>query len=332
MRLKYDENERELIIKLKEEPAVYCDEGQFLYFLSAPNWVEAYYSEKGELVEFHWGIGAGYEIKWEEAEAALSDTLPWRKYEFTFGKENKIPKVLADDIYKVPEIGDRFSESGGLIIHRRDGNEMDYHEIKGLRETLLFKCILKDKDWGEAVVEYGALTHWNIETVYKDRKLYFWTIDESFHPNSEKEFIENMKAMLELQFGICAELEKGYIEIKKRELGFDIITMDEDCELTAIICICDEEAMGGQLEKDELINVCENTIEYKGEKIKRRRIVIWGLELSKEAEEWARLQGIEVQDILEFIVEFDINFAEFNDELVEPHAQEWEERISEIFG
>lgn len=329
--MKYDKDERELVIKLKEEPAVYCDEGQFLYFLGPFNWVEPYYSEKGELVELHWGIAAGSTTEWKEAEATIPDTLPWRKYLFTFGKENEIPKVCADDIYKVPEIGDRFSESGRLIIQRRDGNEMDYHEIKGLRETLLFKCILKDKDWGEAVVGYGALIHGNIESVYKDRELYFWTVDESFYPESEQEFIEKMKGMLELGFGFCAELEKGYIEIKRREFGFDIITMDEDCELMAIICICDEEERE-ELKKEELIAICENTIEYKGKKIKRREIVIWGLELSEEAEEWARLQGIEVQDILEFIAEYDINRGEFNDELVEPHAEEWEKDVTEIFG
>jgi len=332
MRLKYDEDERELVIKLKEEPAVYCDEEQFFYFLGSFNWVEPYYSEKGELVELHWHIAAGSTTEWKEAKATISDTLPLRKYLFTFGKEKDIPKVCADDIYKVPEIGDRFSESGRLIIQRRDENEMDSHEIKGLRETLLFKCILKDKDWGEAVVEYGAHTHRNIESVYKDRELYFWTVDESFYPESEKEFIEDMEGMLELQFGICAELEKGYIEIKRRELGFDIITMDENYKLMAVICICDEEAMGGEVEKEELINVCENTIEYKGEKIKRRKIVIWGLELSEEAREWAISHGIKVQGILEFIAEYDINLGEFNDELVELHAEEWEEDIAEIFG
>lgn len=326
MRLKYAKNERKLVIKSKEEPAVYCDEKQFLEFLGYD--IEPYYSEKGELVEFHWFIGAGYDLKWEDAEATMSETLPWRKYVFTFGKENEIPKVCADDIYKVFEIGERFSESDRLIIQRRDGNEMDYNEIKGLRGAL-FKRILRDED---VIYGYGVLKDRNIESVCKDRKLYFWTIDESFYPNSEKEFIEKMKAMLELRFGICVDVEKGHIEIKKRELGFDIVTMDENCELTAIICICDEEAMEGELEKEELIPVCENTTEYMGEKIKRRRIVVLGPELSEEAKEWARFKGIEVQDILEFVVEFDISFAEFNDELVEPHAEEWEERISEIFG
>jgi len=32
MRLKYDYDVGGLVIKLREEPAVYCDEGQFLYF------------------------------------------------------------------------------------------------------------------------------------------------------------------------------------------------------------------------------------------------------------------------------------------------------------
>ena len=43
MRLKYDDDVGELVIKLREEPAVYCDEEQFFYFLGG-NWVEPYYS------------------------------------------------------------------------------------------------------------------------------------------------------------------------------------------------------------------------------------------------------------------------------------------------
>jgi hypothetical protein len=327
MRLKYDENAGELVIKLKEERAVYCDEEQLLYFLSSFNWVEPYYSEKGELVELHWGVGAGHLIEWKEAEAIISDTLPWRKYVFTFGKENEIPKICADDIYKVPEIGNRFSESGRLIIQRRDGNEMGYHEIKGLREAL-FECILKFSD-------AMAFLDWNIDSVYKGGKLYFWAINESFYPKSEKEFIENMEEMLKelIGYGICDWFEYGNIEIKERELGFDIITRDEDCELMTIVCIhdYDEEAMVGELNKEELINICENTVEYMGEKIKRRRIVLLGLELSKEAKEWARSHGIKVQSISEFIAEYDIYLGEFNDELVEPHAEEWEKDITKRF-
>lgn len=327
MRLKYDDDVGELVIKLREEPAVYCDEEQILYFWGSFNWVEPCYSEKGELVELHCDIRRGRVIEWDETEAIISDTLPWRKYVFTFGKENKIPKVCADDIHKIPDVGDRFSESGGrLIIQRRDGNEMDYHEIEGLREAF-FDYFLKNFD---VIAEYGAFEDWNIDSVYKGGKLYFWAINESFYPHSEEEFIENMEAMLKelIGYGICDWFEYGNIEIKKRELGFDIITMDENCELMTIICICDEEWMGGELKKEELINICENTVEYEGEEIKRKKIVVWGLELSKEAKEWARFHGIEVQHIYEFIAEFCINTAKINDEMAISDAEEWEKDIA----
>jgi len=279
------------------------------------------------LVELHWGIRRGGVIEWGEAEAIISDTLPWRKYVFTFGKENKIPKVCADDISKIPEVVDRFSESGGrLIIQRRDGNEMDYSEIEGLREAF-FDCILKDFD---VIAEYGAFEDWNIDSVYKGGKLYFWAINESFYPHSEKEFIENMEEMLKelIGHGICDWFEYGNIEIKERELGFDIITRDEDCELMTIICICDEGWMGGELKKEELINICENTVEYEGEEIKRKKIVAWRLELSEEAKEWARFHGIEVQNIYEFIAEFCINTAKINDKMAVSEAEEWEKAIA----
>lgn len=337
MRMKYYE-EGKLVIKLKEEPGVYYDDNLSLrlpQLVGHP--VNVYYSEKGELVEVRIGVldpGTPFKQKplyrpqsfaeeiLEEGsnEIIIPDILPWKKYVFTFGRNEETPKACADHYNEVGDTDDRFLWAGGrLIIQRRDGTEMDRYEIEDLRRVFLEDLVT---DRLEFFIDRS------IESVYKDKKLYFWSIEEKNHPNSIEEFIQIIKEKLEVM-GFDTE------EVKERELGADILAKERelgaDSDVTAVVCIADEKSFEEEfrtISREELIKACENTSEYK-----KRKIVYWD-ELSDDAKDWARSQDIEVQDfIVEFIAEFCMKRAEINDETALLDAKEWEEEIlSEIFG
>jgi hypothetical protein len=322
MRLKYDEERREFIIQLEEEPAFYCDEKlnhELPNFLGHS--VEAYYySEQGKLVQvkilgMHPDMPLkrrfGEEIMLESEEVVIPEKLPWRKYIFTYGKENKIPKICADHYNEIYNTDDQFLAAGRLIIQRRDEEEMDKYEIRELREAFYKDAI----GWGA-----GEFYDWNIASVYKDKKLYFWMIEERLASNSEKEFMKNMKEMLELTLNEVTGIER-------RELGFDITCLDEKDEAFAIVCICDEEGERmKKIEKEELIRICKNTSKYK-----KRKIVVWNVELSNEAKRWAESENIKVQDIHEFVAQFCMRRAEIRDDEAEEDQEEWCQRISDVF-
>lgn len=330
MRMRYYE-EGKLVIKLKEEPGAYYDDKRIEELPQfVGHSVEAYYSEKGELVEVH--IGGMYsdmpfkqeplntprsfteEIYKENDEIMLPDILPLRKYVFTFGRNEKTPKACADHYNELWNTDDRFMTSGRLIIQRRDGKEMDRYEIEDLRGAF-FKDAATE--WGGS----GAFYDWSIESVYKDKKLYFWTVEEKNGPDSIGKFIESIKEMLEV---VYFDVE----EAKERELGADIITTYNG-DVTAAVCIADEKSFEEDIRtisREELIKACKNTSEYK-----KRKIVLWD-ELSDDAKKWAKSQGIEVQDFIEFIAEFCVKRAEINDKFALSKAKEWEKEITEIFG
>ena len=179
-----------VVIKLREEPAIYYDEklNRDLDYLGA------YYSKNGDLVEVRiiaspinlseseFPKSKSIDVKihiskkfFEEiamyhghhlkAEVYIPDKMPFRKYVFTFGNETDIPKACADHYNELSDTDDRLIWSNGrLIIERLDGNEIDYYERLDLR-----RAVIKDVTRWLSDVIYDHF----ILSVYKDRKLYF---------------------------------------------------------------------------------------------------------------------------------------------------------------
>ena len=120
-------------------------------------------------------------------EIFIPDRLPWRKYIFTFGKEDKIPKACADSYNELRYPDDRFTDEYRLIIQRTDGNEMDYYERMELRKEFL-------KNWLDTYGFEGG--DYMIESIYKNKKLYFWAIKKSYYPESKEDFANKIKLKL----------------------------------------------------------------------------------------------------------------------------------------
>jgi len=336
MRFNYKEHEPgsngEIVIRLKEEPAAYYDECTVDKLRNFVQRLRAYYSEKGELVEIRIYTGdlkreyireriktvgpekeREYQREFEEREKEIMipDVVPARRYVFLYGKENGEPKGCVDSFKEIWDTDDRFRWMGYLTMWRLDGKEMNENEICKLRNDCL-----------DDVFKFGYIKDYFVESVYMNRKLYFWIAEGHSSPDD----------LLDCVKEIYEELGYEIEESKERDLGADIIVSKEN-EKLALICIWDMEYFnrdmgiddGGRvIEKKELIDVCRNTNEYK------TRVIILGstVQLSVESIEYAKSNNIKIQEILELIRLRNIEIAEFNDE--DPEV--FEEIYSEIFG
>lgn len=341
MRLKYKPDiPGGIVIRLKEEPATYYDEctahklGDFVRPLSA------HYSEKGELVEIIIYTGdlekeeGGSLIEFEklEKEAMIPDILPARKYVFLYGKEDGEPKGCVDSFTEICNSDDLFDCAGYLTMWRLDGKEMNKSEIWELRN-----------DFIEDVFRYLDPVDWFVESVYWDKRLYFWK--EEVGDIDLLDLLNCVEVIIETLFPYFEEL---LIERKERKMGVDFIITDPvEKELNfcvdfndvfhtnfsgkevALICIYDKELERDENEtmigKEELIEICRKTDEYEN------RMIILGYgdtQLSEEAIEYAERQNIAIRKVKEIIKMRYIKIAKWNDE--DPEL--FEDIYAGIFG
>ena len=298
MRIGYFKEERVIKIRLKEELAFYYDER---LIRDLP--VNAYYSEKGDLVEVELSPYL-FEEDSKFEETFVPDKLPWRKYIFTFGGHSKTPKVCADNYNDLEYMYDRFYDgSYKLIIQRMDGNEMDRREIIELRRAII-------KDWLEDWRYDGGES---IESVYKDGKLYFWVVEERYYPNSKEDFLEKINRLLE---GIGYEIT----EIIPISLGAIFIAHRYDTK--SFVCLYDEEHETIELDK----------LREAVKKATTNPVVISDNELNENARKWCEENNIEIKDYAELVAEYWLNDWMENDVRVYEDPEYWDEVIKDVFS
>jgi len=127
-------------------------------------------------------------------EVEVPEKLPWRTYAFTFYFESETRKACTDHYTDLYDTDDSFINSNGLIVERWDGREMKPHEIRDLREAFY-------KDALEWFTAADAFYHWGIESVYFNKKLFFWKVKEKLYPNTLNEFKDNMLEMVKAIYG-----------------------------------------------------------------------------------------------------------------------------------
>ena len=256
-----------IVIRLKEEDAPYYDE----YFNQERSQIAygkhkaiilPYYSERGELAEIEIYRST---LRGEDSdfypEVEVPEKLPWRTYVFTFYHVfGDIKKTCADSYNDLYDTDERFFSSSGLIVERRDGGEMRPSEIMSLREDFY-------KDALEWFTQAGAFYDWGIDSVYFNRKLFFWEVDERFYPHTLKEFKRNMFEMIRLIYGEPDHVteERRIDEIFEGEIAFDFLV--EDTHL--IVCLANEESFTDVLKElsyRNVVEICERLIEDSYEK------------------------------------------------------------------
>lgn len=298
MRIKYYKGENRIKIRLKEEQAFYYDEK-----LGMDLPVNAYYSEKGDLVEVELST---YLFKKDSKfeEIFIPDKLPWRKYVFTFGRHSKTPKVCADSYNDLENMYDRFyCFNYKLIIQRMDGNEMDEYEIVELRRAII-------KDWLEDWRYNGG---YSIESVYKDGKLYFWVVEENYRPDSKEDFLKKINYFLEAI---------GY-EIKKTiSISLGAILIAHKYDTKNFVCLYDEEKEF--IELDKLKEVIK--------KAKSNLVIISDNELSEDAKKWCEENNIEIKDYEELVADYWFKNWMENDISAYEDPEYWDEVIKDVFG
>lgn len=318
MRLKYEPGiNGEIVIRVKEEPAVYYDECAVDKLENFVQRIQAYYSEKGELVEIRMYTGDLEEkyvkedkkvfreearriFKEREEEIIVPEIMPQRRYIYKYGEDEE-PLGCVDHY---TEIYDQFMDMRILTMWRLDGREMNKSEIAELRRDFL----------DDAKDSFGYGGPMFIESVYRDKKLYFWE-EEHCDPHD----------ILNCVHEIFEEFDYEIKEIRERDFGADVIVDGSEAEelfsisttsneaipdymqTWALVCIFgDKEPM----EKEELIEICKNTNEYKN------RMLITGIVdimFSEEAVEYAKSQNIWIQEIDELLRKRNSEKAWLND-------------------
>ena len=299
----------QLVIRLKEEIAPYYDE----YFINGCKIISGgyienneitdgkntavifpYYTEKGELAEIH--IHTSFSGKETEfyPEVEIPEKLPLRTYVFTFcyDSETDIRKACANHYNELCNTDDRFIYSNGLVIERIDGKEMTSHEIKDLREAFY-------KDALEWFTAAGAFFDWGIDSVYFDKKLFFWSVDESYYPypHSLEEFKNSVLAMIECIYGdeYCWIDKEGSIDdVLEGEMWFRIVA-EENGDLHAIYCLVNKQSLSVDLKElnyEDVVKICEKLVDntYKDQMFVFHDVLPEN-ERSR-LDEWAKVKGV----------------------------------------
>jgi len=345
MRVYLDKN-GQMIIKFREKEPFYFDEQWSdmeieLYepiiddkFRKTAVLINPYYSKDGDLVEIRidylqLNVSSKDVTSRFETETIIPDKLPWRKYIFTFGREKDYPKICSDRFVFDEDL---FFESGRLIIERRDGREIGAKEIRNLRERF-YRNAVEFLD--------GAFYEYGIESIYFNRKLYFWIVDEKYYPETLDEFRKYIPEMIEIIYGggnIFEEQQiKVPINVTKNFEDFYVITaiLNPHYYDQCIYFIAGVESFDHEIDLsfDDVVNICKK---LKKDDFEKQEFVFydilpdWGEEKGK-LEEWAKEQKIEIKSIIRYIAEFYLKRAEMNDEEAKIDPETWNEIIMKIF-
>lgn len=213
-----------------------------------------------------------------------------KKYTYKWGEEGFEKRINGYE--DIDDSDDLLASGNCLIIQRIDEMEMDKDEIKKIREDL----------FDDPYLQYFLVS---VDSIYKNKKLYFWLSDtEITYPDSEEEFLNFIRYTFEL-FGYA----NG--KLIKRDIGFDLIYPDHDLTL---FCIDDFDYMEIQdkersITKEEIIDILKKS-EYKN-----RVIILWLVELSDDAYEYAKSQNVWVNTTMGILKRRRMIEFEFNDDI-----------------
>lgn len=222
------------------------------------------------------------------------------RYKYNIGIDG--PKGYINSVEDIPDL-DCLDLFGSLTIQRTDQMEMDKDEIKNIR-----KDFFNDPDIEELLYGYS------VDSYRKDKKLYFFiheqdTEEANCLPYSEEEFLRFIHESFQLCF------MHGDHKLIKRNLGFDLIyhgLQDEFANTPdiALVCIYDfkEQFEHRVITEEELRYILQNTIDYKN-----REIILYIVELSENAKEYAKNQNVGVKTITDIIIDRKMLESELND-------------------
>lgn len=242
-------------------------------------------------------------------------------YKYILGKDEYKGYINSySDLKEMTDMDD-FDLFGTLIIQRTDDMEMKKDEIEDIRKEFFY-----DPDMEEILFSYS------IYSVYKDKKLYFLLSEEendvSFFSSEEEllRFIDNSFNTIFL--ATSEKLMHSDHKLTKRNLGFDILYKGSDpTELhiderdmyvpyvapdIALVCIYDfdKEFNLRSVTEEELRNILQNTVEINND---NKLIILYYVELSKDAMEYAKSQNIATKDIIDILKDVKMSDSRLND-------------------
>lgn len=260
-------------------------------------------------------------------------------YKYILGKNESKGYINSySDLKEMTDIDD-FDLFGTLIIQRTDEMEMKKDEIEDIRKEFFY-----DPDMEEFLFSYS------IYSVYKDKKLYFLLSEkENGVPffSSEEELLRFIDDSFNTIFLAASEkLMHNDHKLIKRNLGFDLLYKGSDpTELhrdergmyvpyiapdIALVCIYDfdKEFNLRSVTEEELRNILQNTVEINNE---NKLIILYYVELSKDAMEYAKSQNIAIKYIIDILKDVKMSDSRLNDaNVLLPEHNMTKEEVDEL--
>lgn len=242
-------------------------------------------------------------------------------YRYNFGKDG--PKGSINSYSDLNDVDDLFDICGILVVHRNDKLEMKEDEIEKIRKDFFYDSNIEE-------IMFGA----DINSVYKDKKLYFFISGRKiFDFSSEEELLRFIDESVTRCF-LSSRVKLMHRDHKliNRELGFDLIfygitskwltklQKDEadfyECVETpdiAIICIYDFDILNKEFKyrhvtDEEIEYILKNTVKYVN-----RLIILYNIELSKDIIEYLKSQNIEIKSAIDIMKDRKMCESKLND-------------------
>jgi len=350
VRLIFDQTRGGMIIKVKEDTPYFVDER--LNF--EMNGIVPYYSERGELVEvliissfradelfkksrLELSIDQKF-VDWVEflgreflkGEVFIPERLPVRKYAFTFGTSNSLPKVCADRLNEL-NLVDRFLHASKLIIERMDRRKLGYEEVEILRSEF-YKFARRS-----LVINTEAFYDWGIESVYFDGRLFFWIKDEKLYPETWEELKKNVLHMLKV-FENCGTGREMDVDILNGEKSFTV-----ECSRTIYHFIANEESFESEiveLKPEDVIKIC-NELYTMYSSPETQNVFVFYDAIPENPKDREVIKGVmeelctnskcEILDMTDFICQYYAKVSELKDLNALENPEEWRDFLRKIF-
>ena len=360
MRLIVDKIKGSLIFKVLEKPAFFTDEKlnfEVLNRSSKTPYLQAFYSKDGELVEIHLlsslkidesdqlvKIETGLYLKPEDASLWISPTemsvlfgmpekdtfkffrgeiniperFPERRYVFTFGPADSVPKICADHYAQLWNTDDRFLSNPRLTVERMDGGEMSREEIDSLRDVFYRDAI----EWFTSA---GAFSNWGIESVYFNKKLHFWSVDEEILPESWEELKNKVTPIIDLIYGVEGDND-GEID----GIRFFSVNTSDGRHIHFVAGNTDLLSDKADISMEEIPKIIKELLVEGSE-----NVFVGFFNLSQEdamaVREVETKRNSRFLEFKEFVCEYYRKKANLNDYEALENPEEWEEKIRFIF-
>ena len=350
MRLVFDQTRGGLIIKVREETPYFVDKR----LNSEMKDIVAYYSERGELVEVL--ITSSFKIddlfkklrlelfvdqkfvdwvklfgrEFVKGEVFIPEKLPARRYVFTFGTSDSLPKVCADNLNEL-DLVDRFLHTSKLIIERMDRRKLGCDEVETLRSEF-YEFARRS-----LVINADAFYDWGIESVYFDGKLFFWIKDEKLYPETWEELKKNVLRMLKV-FEDCRAGKEIDINILSGEKSFTVECSDIIYHFIANAESFESEIV--ELKPEDVIKICKELYAMYASPGTRNVFVFYDAipENSKDKEGIKEVMKdlcanpkCEILDMIDFICQYYSKVSEFNDLNALEDSEKWRDFLRKVF-